>query len=89
MASKALGQETIRNFVVIFPVSFHLTESLKLLAGPGFESTPKRDKFAFRLGAGYELGLPGRWSLGPEFYVDLIETGASTWVLGLVLGFEL
>ena len=41
-----------------------------------------------RLGAGYEFHLRGHFSLAPEFFVDLIESGENTWVAGVALGYE-
>ena len=83
-----LGQDTIRNLVLMFPVSLHPGGAWRLMMGPGVEFTPKKEKFAFRLGVGYEFHLPGHWSLAPEFFVDLIETGENTWVTGVALGYE-
>lgn len=84
---EGLGQDTVRNWVLIVPVSLHPGGQWRLFAGPGIESTPKKDKFAFRLGVGYHLDLGGNWSLSPELLVDLIETGENTWVAGLALGY--
>ena len=44
---EGLGHDTIRNFVLIFPVSFHLTERLKLLAGPGVKGLPENQYHNF------------------------------------------
>ena len=68
-------------------MSFHPGGNWRLIAGPGIESTPKKDKFAFRFGVGYHIGIGGNWSLNPEAFLDLIETGENTWVLGLALGY--
>lgn len=85
---EGLGQETIRNVLVVVPVSFHPGGHWRLIAGPGVEFTPKKDKFAFRLGVGYEIPLGGHWSLAPEFFLDLIESGENTWLAGVALGYE-
>ena len=84
---EGLGQDTIRNVLVVVPVSFHLVGGLRLVAGPGMEFTPKKDKWAFRLGAGYIFHISDHWSVAPELFVDLIETGEDTWVAGLALGY--
>ncbi len=83
-----LGQDTVRNLVLIFPVSIHPGGHWRLFFGPGAEFTPTKDKFAFRFGAGYEFHLGGHFSLAPELFVDLIESGENTWVAGVALGYE-
>ena len=82
-----LGQETVRNVVLMFPVSIHPGGHWRIMVGPGVEFTPKKDKFAVRLGAGYEFELGGHWTLAPEVFVDLIESGENTWVGGVALGY--
>ena len=72
-----LGQDTIRNVLVVAPLSFHPGRSWRLVAGPGVEFTSEKDKFAFRLGGGYEFQLAGSWTLAPEVFVDLIESGSA------------
>jgi hypothetical protein len=51
------------------------------------EFTPKKDKWALRLGVGYIFHVSERWSLSPEIFLDLIETGENTWIAGLALGY--
>ena len=41
----------------------------------GVEFTGKKNKFAIRLGVSYMFSLGNHWSLGPEAFLDLIETG--------------
>lgn len=84
---EGLGQETIRNVLVVVPVSYHPVGGLRLVAGPGMEFTPKKDKWALRLGVGYIFHVSERWSLSPEIFLDLIETGENTWIAGLALGY--
>ena len=84
---EGLGQDTIRDYLLIVPVSYHPAKRWRLFAGPGVEFTEKKDKLAFRLGAGYKFELGGAWSLSPELLVDMIETGENTWVAGLALGY--
>ena len=78
-----LGGDTVRNVVVIVPLSFHPVGNWRFFAGPGMEFTSDKDKFAFRVGAGYEIHLSGPWSLVPEVFVDLIETGEQTYIGGI------
>lgn len=85
---EGLGQGAVRNVVLAAPVSFHPGGAWRLFTGPGVEFTPKKDKFLLRLGAGYEFDLGGHWSLAPEVLVDLIETGAETWLFGLAIGYH-
>ena len=84
---EGLGQETVRNVLVVVPISFHPGGGWRLIAGPGMEFTPKKDKLALRLGAGYNFHIGSGWSLSPEVFLDLIETGENTWVAGLALGY--
>lgn len=85
---EGLGQDTIRNIVVVVPVSFHPTNKWRLFAGPGIEFTPKKDKFMVRLGLGYEFPISGHWSLSPEIIGDFIDGGSITWLGGLAIGYE-
>ena len=85
---EGLGQDTVRNYVLIVPLRIFPGGNWNLVIGPGIESTPKKDKFAFRLGGGYDFHLPGNFTLAPEAYLDLIETGENTWVFGFALGYE-
>ena len=72
-----LGQDTIRDLVLAFPVAFHPGAGFRLFAGPGVEFLPKGEKFLFRVGGGFEIHLPGHWHVAPEFFVDLIESGSN------------
>ena len=83
-----LGQDTVRNVLVVVPISFHPGGHWRLVFGPGIEFTPKKDKFAFRLGVGYGIPIGGHWSLAPELFVDLIDSGENTWVAGLAIAKE-
>jgi len=47
-----------------------------------------KDKFLWRLGAGYEFELGKHWSIAPELLVDVIETGDRTWIAGIAVGYH-
>ena len=84
---EALGQDTVRNVLVVAPFSFHPGKGWRLVVGPGVEFTPTKDKFAVRLGTGYEFHISEHWTVAPEFFLDLIETGENTWVGGVAFGY--
>lgn len=84
---EGLGQDTVRNVLVVVPMSFHPGGGWRLIIGPGMEFTPKKDKLALRLGAGHNFHIGGTWSLSPEVFLDLIETGETTWVAGVAVGY--
>ena len=84
---EGLGQDTVRNVLVVLPISYHPGGGWRLIVGPGMEFTPKKDKLALRLGVGHAFHIGGDWSLVPEILLDLIETGENTWVAGLALGY--
>jgi len=87
--------DVTRNWLVVFPVYFHVTEGLGVKAGPGIEGskeesedgggTESTTQFALRLGAGYEFELGERFTLTPEINADLIG-GNVTWVYGVSFG---
>jgi len=84
---EGLGQDTVRNVLVVVPISFHPGGGWRLIIGPGMEFTPKTDKLAMRLGAGHTFHIGRDWGLAPEVFLDLIETGENTWVAGLAIGY--
>ena len=85
---EALGHETVRDVVLILTAEFHAAAGLRLIAGPGIEFAPEHDEFVVRAGAAYDfdLGETGL-TLAPETYVDFIENGKRTWVVGVALGY--
>ena len=85
---EALGKDTLRDAVVVVPISFHPAGSWRLFAGPGYEFTEKKDKALLRVGAGYEFHLQGHWTLSPEIIVDFIGGGAVTVLGGVAVGYE-
>ncbi len=82
-----LGLDTVRDLIVGVPVSLHLGGNWRVFFGPALEFTLQEDEFAFRLGGGYAFRLGGGWSLSPEVVLDLIESGGTTFVGGLALGY--
>lgn len=84
---EALGGDTIREIVVAVPVVLHPHAGWRLFAGPGYETTEKKDKWLFRLGAGYGFHLSGKWTLAPELISDFVDGGAITWLAGVSIGY--
>ena len=82
------GKDTIRDIVVVVPISFHPAGGWRLFVGPGYEFTEKKDKALVRVGAGYEFHLRGHWTLSPEVIGDFINGGAQTWLAGIAIGYE-
>ena len=81
------GGGTHRSWVVAVPVSYHVTPKWRLFAGPGMEFASKHDKYLMRVGVAYEIPFNERWTASPEFIVDFIESGATTYLLGFSLGY--
>jgi hypothetical protein len=81
------GGGTQRSWVVAVPVSYHVTPKWRLFAGPGMEFASKHDKYLMRVGVAYEIPFNERWTASPEFIVDFIESGATTYLLGFSLGY--
>jgi hypothetical protein len=88
LAVEALsGDGTKRSSVLAVPVSYHPNEKWRLFAGPGMEFGDEHDKFLARIGVSYEIPFHDRWSASPEFVVDFVEGGATTYILGVAIGF--
>lgn len=60
---------------------------LATFLGPGVESGDDHDKYLARVGVAYANPVSQRWAIVPEFIVDIIEGGATTYVLGAAVGF--
>ena len=82
------GSGTHRSWVAAVPLIFYPNENWRLFAGPGFESNEKKDKYLMRVGIAYEISFHQRWSASPEVLVDFIEGGATTYVLGIAVGYS-
>ena len=81
------GSDTHRSWVAAIPVAYHATENWRLFLGPGVESGDDHDKYLARVGVAYAIPVSQRWAIVPEFIVDIIEGGATTYVLGAAVGF--
>ncbi len=81
------GSDQHRSWAAVIPVSFYVTESWRLFAGPGFESHSEKNKFLLRVGIAYEIPFHQYWTASPEILVDFIEGGAKTYVLGFSVGY--
>ncbi len=86
LALEGLGQDTIRDAVVVVPLSLHPGGHWRLVTGPGYEFTDTKDKPLWRLQAGYEFPMRGDWTFSPELIADFVEGGALTWIGGIAIG---
>jgi hypothetical protein len=84
---RLFGSGQHRSWVAVIPLSFHVTESWRLFAGPGLEFAGKEDKYLMRVGIAYEIPFHQRWTASPEILVDFIEGGAKTYVIGVAVGY--
>ena len=78
--------------VFAFPVVFHVHKGLMVVAGPGWETSPReiealgdKSDFLFRLGAQYSFHVGGRFSLMPAVDFDFVKLEHETQKL-LVFG---
>jgi len=76
------------NTVAVVAAGYHFSSGLRLFAGPGhvFASDSGEDRWLFRAGIGYEIHIGERWTIAPEVFTDLLESGGDTWIAGLALG---
>jgi len=81
------GSGTHRSSVIVIPLNFHPNEKWRFFAGPGIESHDPKNKNLVRVGVAYEYSFHQRWSASPEILVDFIEGGATTYVLGIAIGY--
>ena len=85
---EGVGQETVRDVVVLGLGSWHFGGGFRVVAGPGVEFGHHHDEFVFRLGVGYEIVSGTGFTVAPEINVDLIGDEKTTWVYGLAFGKE-
>ena len=75
--------------VFAFPVVFHVYEGLMVVAGPGWETSPRvterlgerlgdKSDFLFRIGAQYSFHVGGHFSLMPAVDFDFVDRGHET-----------
>ena len=83
-----LGSDTVRDVALIAVASFHATDHLKLMLGPGAEFDGSHAEPLFRFGAGYAFHLNHHWSVSPEFNYDAVSGGKRTYILSLVVDYE-
>ena len=76
------------NTVAVINGGYHFSNGLRLFAGPGYvlASDSGEDRWLFRAGIGYEIHIGERWTIAPEVFTDLLESGGDTWIAGLALG---
>jgi hypothetical protein len=84
---KIFASDANRSSVVAVPMRYHPNEKWRLFAGPGMEFGDKEDKFLVRFGVAYEIPFHERWTASPEVFVDFIEGGARTVILGIAVGY--
>ena len=83
-----VGDELVREVVLMLPVSFHFHDNFRLVGAPGIEFTDHEDEFMFRVGLGYEFALQKGFTIAPEVNADFIESGKITYVYGFSVGKE-
>ena len=75
-----------REWVYAVPLTFHVTESWKLVLAPGFEHEEGENTYLTRVGTAYDFKFDG-WSLAPEVNVDFVD-GETKVVVGVSFGIE-
>jgi len=83
-----LSSETSRDASVGVVINFYPLPRWSLFTGPGYEFNEKHNSALFRVGTGYDFELPNRWTFGPKFIYDMIESGKRTYIIGVALGRE-
>ena len=96
LAELTVGGDRPRDLVLGVPVSLHAVRGLRLVVAPGLEFKPgggeeeaeseeDAPEFLLRLGASYEFEV-GRYSIAPEFDVDIVNFDEIILVYGLAFG---
>ena len=73
-------------WILAAPVYFHPYKGFRFLFAPGVEREAGRNRFLFRAGVAYEIEIR-RWSIAPEFNVDLPDGGPTALVFGASFGY--
>jgi hypothetical protein len=73
-------------WVFAVPVYFHPYKGFRFLLAPGAEREVNKNRFLFRAGVAYEIEIR-RWSIAPEFNVDLPDGGPTALVFGVSFGY--
>ena len=68
------------------PFFIHPYRGLRFLLAPGIDDMGEENQFLFKLGVAYEFEF-GRWTIVPEFDVNLIEGGNHSVTYGVAFGF--
>jgi hypothetical protein len=68
------------------PLYVYPYQGVRLLLAPGLEREGSKNEFLVRLGIAYEFEID-RWSIAPEFNIDLVEGGRRVLVYGLSFGY--
>ena len=76
----------LRDAVVAGLVFVHPWKGLLLAVGPGAEFSPHDTAFVARFGVPYQLPVGERFTIAPNFNVDLVH-GEPTYIYGFTLGF--
>ena len=98
LAELTVGEKRPRDFVLGLPLSLHPIGGLRVILAPGLEIKPpgaeeegesgsdeKDVEGLVRLGASYEFEV-GRYTIAPEFDVDLVRLEEVVLVYGVALG---
>jgi hypothetical protein len=99
LAELTVGDERPRDFVLAVPVSLHPYRGWRLVVAPGFEIKPpgaaegeggaESDEAELeallRLGASYEFEV-GRYTIAPEFDLDIVKFEEIVLVYGVAFG---
>ena len=81
-------KDTVRELLIVVPVTYHLNHEWNVFAGPGYEDGGHHGAYLARVGIAYDYELGNDFNLEPKFMADFIEGGRTTWVAGLALGYS-
>ena len=87
VALETLRNETLRELIVVVPVTYHINAQWSIFAGPGYEKGDHEGQYLLRVGLGYTYALGDGFVLEPKVMLDAIESGRMTWVGGVSLGY--